>query len=271
MPNFTGKVPTIIVANNNLFRDALSQSMSSDKYAVVASTSSLDVGLLSALKLDDSNLLVLVASQDTEDTLSQLRMYRELNLSGHIVVVAQDEKSLNILPILRAGAHACLSKDTTSDALLKTIELVMLGVTVVSGSLFPALLNSEDSSRHEAVAETITFKPSGEVASRPSGPLQKTRRNLPTLSDNEKLVLACLIVGDCNKSIAQKVGISDATVKVHIKAIFRKFGLKNRTHAAVWAINEGYHILNSMGANPLVTSPIVTVAQQTTAEVESAV
>jgi len=198
-------------------------------------------------------------------------MYRELNLSGHIVVVAQDEKSLNILPILRAGAHACLSKDTTSDALLKTIELVMLGETVVSRSLLPALLNSEDSSRHETAAETIISKPSSEVESRLAGPLEKPRRNLPTLSDKEKLVLACLSAGDSNKTIARKLGIAEATAKVHMKAIFRKLGLKNRTHAAVWALNEGSHILNSMGANPLVTSPIATEVQRTIAEDEGAV
>jgi len=250
---FKSKVPIIISSNNSLFREGLCRILSSDNYNVVASTSSLD--LLSALKLDDSNLLVLGAGQDAEDTLSQMRMYRELNRGGYIVILAQEEKSVGLLPALRAGAHACLTKDTTSDVLLKTIELVMLGGTVVPRALFPP--NIEESSRHETIAEAITYNPPIEVESELAGTLERSRGNSPALTPQERLVLSRLIVGDSNKIIARNVDIAEGTVKVHVKAIFRKFRLKNRTHAAVWALNEGSHILNSTIGAPQQRPPSV--------------
>ena len=49
----------------------------------------------------------------------------------------------------------------------------------------------------------------------------------------------CLIEGDSNKSIARKIDIAEATVKVHVKAILRKIRVQNRTQAAIWAMNNG--------------------------------
>ena len=45
--------------------------------------------------------------------------------------------------------------------------------------------------------------------------------------------------GYSNKTIARKINVAEATVKVHIKAILRKIRVHNRTQAAVWAVNHG--------------------------------
>jgi two-component system nitrate/nitrite response regulator NarL len=60
----------------------------------------------------------------------------------------------------------------------------------------------------------------------------------PQLSPREKITLRCLIEGDSNKSIARKMDITEATVKVHVKAILRKIRVHNRTQAAIWGINN---------------------------------
>ena len=61
---------------------------------------------------------------------------------------------------------------------------------------------------------------------------------MPALSSREKCILRCIVDGDSNKNIARKVGIAEATVKVHVKAILRKIRLHNRTQAAIWAVNN---------------------------------
>jgi two-component system nitrate/nitrite response regulator NarL len=55
------------------------------------------------------------------------------------------------------------------------------------------------------------------------------------LSTRETVILRCLMEGDSNKIIARKFDITEATVKVHVKAILRKIHAKNRTQAAIWA------------------------------------
>jgi two-component system nitrate/nitrite response regulator NarL len=59
------------------------------------------------------------------------------------------------------------------------------------------------------------------------------------LSHRECQVLICLAHGQSNKGIARVCGISEATVKVHLKAILRKTNMRNRTQAAIWAIEHG--------------------------------
>jgi two-component system nitrate/nitrite response regulator NarL len=66
--------------------------------------------------------------------------------------------------------------------------------------------------------------------------------DMPRLSDRERCILNCLIAGDSNKTIARKIDIAEATVKVHVKAILRKVRVQNRTQAAIWAMSNGLSI-----------------------------
>jgi two-component system nitrate/nitrite response regulator NarL len=65
--------------------------------------------------------------------------------------------------------------------------------------------------------------------------------------------------GYSNKAIARKIGISDATVKVHVKAILRKARLRNRTQAAIWAMSNGLSVVdNRLPASAKAARPPVT-------------
>jgi DNA-binding CsgD family transcriptional regulator len=64
-------------------------------------------------------------------------------------------------------------------------------------------------------------------------------RTTQLLSPREKSIMQCLIEGASNKTIARKIDIAEATVKVHVKAILRKIRVHNRTQAAIWGMNNG--------------------------------
>ena len=55
------------------------------------------------------------------------------------------------------------------------------------------------------------------------------------LSGREAQILHCLTKGASNKLIARDLGVAEATIKVHVKAILRKVKAANRTQAAMWA------------------------------------
>ena len=63
-------------------------------------------------------------------------------------------------------------------------------------------------------------------------------------------VNACLLRGYSNKMIARELDISDATVKVHLKALLRKLKAHNRTQAAIWAMENGYAANGATPARP---------------------
>ncbi|MGB3937132.1 MAG: LuxR C-terminal-related transcriptional regulator, partial [Burkholderiales bacterium] len=59
------------------------------------------------------------------------------------------------------------------------------------------------------------------------------------LTPREQEILACIADGSSNKMIARALDITDGTVKLHVKSILRKLGLRSRVEAAVTAVEHG--------------------------------
>ena len=60
------------------------------------------------------------------------------------------------------------------------------------------------------------------------------------VSGREGEILHSLLAGNSNKQIARQLGISEATVKVHIKSVMNKTQSRNRTQAAMWGLANGF-------------------------------
>jgi two-component system nitrate/nitrite response regulator NarL len=71
------------------------------------------------------------------------------------------------------------------------------------------------------------------------------------LSQREEEILKSVVRGHSNKMIARTCGVTDATIKVHMKSILRKIRVANRTQAAIWALERGF------GANASSHSPVL--------------
>jgi DNA-binding NarL/FixJ family response regulator len=59
------------------------------------------------------------------------------------------------------------------------------------------------------------------------------------LTDRELDVLRLVRHGHANKQIARRLSISEATVKAHMTSIFQRIGVRDRTQAALWALEQG--------------------------------
>ena len=115
-----------------------------------------------------------------------------------------------ILQALDAGASGYLLKDAEPDELLRAIRAAARGEAPLSPRAAQALL----SARRE---------PSPVAA----------------LSEREQEVLSLVAAGLANKQIAQRLGISEKTVKAHLTRVFREIGVFDRTQAALWAQRHG--------------------------------
>ena len=151
----------------------------------------------------------------------------------------------DILPAFVAGACGFLRQDIPSKQLIKSLELVALGQSVMhphfqqmaaTSPAGPAPANGEGATS----SETIGLFP------RRLTDMRSTANGLPasgepgddvvrSLSRRELVILRTLTEGASNKIIARKLVITELTVKVHMKAILRKLRLQNRTQAAIWA------------------------------------
>ncbi|MFL5129008.1 MAG: response regulator transcription factor [Microvirga sp.] len=111
---------------------------------------------------------------------------------------------------------------SSREVLITSLELIMMGETILPGSLVRSMLNGMTSGagpdQDSPMAEPLPIDP-----------------GMPNLSNREAEILRCLMRGEPNKVIAKKLAVTESTIKVHVKAILRKIGAANRTQAALWA------------------------------------
>lgn len=140
-----------------------------------------------------------------------------------LVVISGYETKRNAEQALEAGAAGFIPKSTSSNVTLNALKLVMLGEVYVP----PSLIYGPQTEDPEAEI--------GGPAPAPAVDLSK----LAPLTQRQLDVLALIGQGKSNKDIADKLGISEGTVKVHVGAILKVLGATNRTQAALMAIDMG--------------------------------
>jgi two-component system, NarL family, nitrate/nitrite response regulator NarL len=139
--------------------------------------------------------------------------------SAWVVILADHVEPDAVVRLYEVGLNGLGSPAMAGSSLIKALELVVAGETFVPAAVGLALL--EQHSRR-SMPDALAVRTAGSgLAGR--------------LSDREARILRCLMQGDSNKVIARRLGVAEATVKVHIKSILRKVRAGNRTQAAMWA------------------------------------
>src|SRR3954470_13641217 len=201
---------TLLIEGNRLFRDGLKHLLASSCFDVGAEFSTVELALEAGEVGAPPDLVI--SGQPVRDE-TELRALREVFPTARIVVLA-DDLSVDVLrAAMGGGADGFLSKNLSPEALIQSLQLVMLGEKVFPTNLAAMLLDMN--------------------AVRP-------QHSIRGLSPREQEILQALVTGASNKVIANKLGITEATVKVHLKTLLRKIDVNNRTQAAIWAMNNGF-------------------------------
>jgi two-component system nitrate/nitrite response regulator NarL len=200
---------TILIEPNRLFREGLKHLLSGTRFEVGAEFNTVDLALAAAETAETVDL-VITGQPVTDD--ADLRALREAFPTARIVVLA-DALSVDVLrAAMGGGADGFLIKTVSPEALIQSLQLILLGEKVFPTTLAPMLLDMTA-----------------------AGPQHSVRG----LSPREREILQLLVTGASNKLIATRLGITEATVKVHLKTLLRKIDVNNRTQAAIWAMNNG--------------------------------
>lgn len=144
------------------------------------------------------------------DGIAATREIRAAHPEVAVVVLTSFSDRERILRALDAGAAGYLLKDAEPDELFKAIQAAARGESPLDPKAARALLG----------------------AHRAPNPAE-------SLSDREREVLAMVSEGLANKVIAQRLAISEKTVKAHLTSVFRQIGVTDRTQAALWAQRNG--------------------------------
>jgi two-component system, NarL family, nitrate/nitrite response regulator NarL len=207
----------LLIDANRLFCAGLERILADASFAVVHEAPSIEAALPFLEALRPSLVLVdLPASR--EAAVAGISRIREASAESRIVVLTETIRLSQMTDGLLGGVDGYLLKSISADALPQSLRLVLLGEKVFPTDLAQVLTKGRANGRGE----------SGQLG------------DANGLSDREMEILGWLVNGAPNKRIAQALNISDSTVKVHIKAILRKIRVRNRTQAAIWALNNGF-------------------------------
>ena len=250
-------IGTVLVGPSALLREGLGRILSAAGFRILASVSSVDDPVLNSLPQEQPILLIIDVSDDFDRALGLIESFKQRYSAGRVAVLDHQQHLTQMLSAFRAGANAYLVKVATCDAFIKSLELVMLGVTLLPPEVLTFISDRHDrnhnghSAGHNGHAVDEDDADNGyadddggddrEMVGTEFGTNEQhaVASYTPRLSARQQSILGCLIQGDSNKTIARKMAITEATVKVHVKAILRKIRVHNRTQAAIWAMSTG--------------------------------
>ena len=210
-----------IVDDHTLFREGLQSLLERHGLEVADSAGDGPTGIAAAVRERPDVVLLDLRLPDMSG-LETLRRLRAVKGCPPVVMLTTSDHERDLLEALRAGAAGYLLKDMEPDALVAALRSIVDGETVVAPALAPALVRAVQG---RAAPE------------RPEGPGQTGP--FEALTPREREVLGLLAEGRSNRGIAEGLGISEGTVKAHVKAILRKLGVESRVAAAVLAVERG--------------------------------
>jgi DNA-binding NarL/FixJ family response regulator len=215
-----------IADDHPLFRSALLDVINQHFSKVVISESSDLNSTLQALNNSDSDidLLLLDLQMPGSQDLYGLITIREKHPTVPVVVVSASDDKDTINRAMGHGASGYIPKSLSADTLHEAIQAVADGEQWI-----PAFMENQ--------LTAITCEEKSLAA------------KISTLTPQQYRVLCYVKEGWLNKQIGFEIGITEATVKAHITAIFRKIGVTNRTQAVIELSRMSLNDSITFGAN----------------------
>ncbi|SFY05010.1 two-component system, NarL family, nitrate/nitrite response regulator NarL [Pseudomonas sp. NFACC49-2] len=164
--------------------------------------------LIEPLKPD---LVLLDNNMPQMNGIETLRRLRAMNYSGKVLLFTVSDAEDDIRDALRLDANGYLLKDMEPELLVQYIRDALKGALVISPGLTRVMAQALRSPPRQADVD---------------------------LTERERQVLKTIAAGYSNKVIGHKLGITEGTVKVHVKNLLHKLGLRSRVEAAVWAMEH---------------------------------
>lgn len=217
-----------IVGDTALFREGLRHIFAGSPFDVVAVADRLD-GIEPAALAADALVILLSIDPEREEDRERIAQARTLYPEAAVVCLCAGCGEAQVLPMLEAGVAAILLRTVAAETLVQTLELALLGQRVVPHLAIPAL--------REAAPEAAEEGAPGERPE-PARPERQEGGEAFRPSAREIKIIACLVKGESNRVIADRLSIAEGRVKGHVKAILRKIQVKNRTQAAIWGMKH---------------------------------
>ncbi len=209
----------LLIDDHALFRIGLQELLERRGIDVVAAMAGCQEGIDKVEELQP-DVVLLDMRMPEMNGLEVLRRIRERKLGMPVAVLTTSREEEDVINSVQHGAQGYLLKDMEPDELVTALDDILAGHTVVAKELTGILAKAVVQGDTQAQAQ------------------EQAGGAFADLTPREREILCLLADGQSNKVIARNLGISDGTVKLHVKAILRKLSVHSRVEAAVMAVEQ---------------------------------
>lgn len=204
----------IVADDHSLFRDGITSLLEAAGYEVVEQVGNGELAI-EAVRRHRPDLVLLDIKMPVVNGIEALKVIRSEFPNLRVVILTVSDEDEDLYAAIQAGADGYLLKDLTSDEFLEMLSGLERGEAAISRKATTQLIAG-----YQQLSTQVTD---------PKQPL----------TEREFELLRLLADGLSNKRIAERLFISENTVKYHIKNILQKFGVQNRTEAVALAMRQG--------------------------------
>lgn len=205
-------VRVVLVDDEQLVRTGLRMILGTEPGIEVVGEAGQGQEALVAVEALDPDVVLLDLRMPVLDGISATRALVAAGTRARILVLTTFDTDRNIADALHAGATGFLLKDAPADQLVAAIRAAATGDAVLAPSV--ARRVAEELARH-----------------RPAAGIER----MEALTDRERDVLEQMAEGLSNAEIAQRLFITEGTVKTHVARVLQKLGVRDRLQAVVLA------------------------------------
>ncbi|MCA2969680.1 MAG: response regulator transcription factor [Acidobacteriaceae bacterium] len=216
-----------IADDHPIVRDGLKKLLALEADVEVVGEAGDGRGVIEIVQQMDPDVLLLDLRMPNLDGLQALQTIQQTNRRTRVIILTASEDKNEFVQAMKLGCSGIVLKQTAPDLIVKSIR------KVYSGEIW---LDS-----HTTAAVMRQFATPGSELSSPGGGSGKQRERSP-LSAREREIVALVAQGYKNKEMAEKMFISEQTVKNHLHNIFDKLGVSDRLELALYAIHKGLHL-----------------------------
>jgi DNA-binding NarL/FixJ family response regulator len=222
------KIRIVVADDHPIFRDGLCRLLALEEDFEVVAQAQDGRQVLDVLQQHEPDILLLDLKMPGLDGLATLqRLQIAKNKTRVIVLTASDDKN-EFVQAMKLGTSGIVLKQTATELLIKSIRKVHAGEIWL------------DSHTTAAVIRQFVANDEAPAHSLPPAPPTRERERSP-LSQREREIVALVAQGFKNKEMAEKMFISEQTVKNHLHNIFDKLGVSDRLELALYAIHNNLH------------------------------
>src|SRR3954468_13569601 len=221
------QIRVVLADDHPIVRDGLRKLLSLEDDIEVVGEASDGREVLQLVQETEPDVVILDLRMPNLDGLSALQALQQSNKKAKVIVLTASEDKNEFVQAMKLGCSGIVLKQTAPELIVKSIR------KVYSGEIW---LDS-----HTTAAVMRQFATPGEMMS--GGAPGKGRERSP-LSQREREIVGLVAQGYKNREMAEKMFISEQTVKNHLHNIFDKLGVSDRLELALYAIHKGLHLVD---------------------------